>query len=211
MDNLLLSMISAVWHQPPLTRHHGFFRMSWVTFFACNMANQQWVQYDLGKLWYFTNLNEALLGMIPYKLTMIPRARSQWGDICTQIWCVDSGWKNSSKCWMIWMCDTLWHMNTGDRLDGPHPSGADPCPSQETILGAQVSSHLGAYVGVARIKWKSYLAQMPKLPSFLENFQQILGCKKGEAIGGNGWIVGWMVGWLVGLLVAGLCFFLKGE
>ena len=48
-------------------------------------------------------------------------------------------------------------------------------PFEETILGAQVSSHLGAYVGVARIKWKSYLAQMPKLPSFLENFQQILG------------------------------------
>ena len=43
---------------------------------------------------------------------------------------------------------------------------------KETILGAQASSHLGAYVGVARIKWRSYLAQMPKLPSFLENFQQ---------------------------------------
>eukprot|EP00434_Breviolum_minutum_P024034 symbB.v1.2.021211.t1/scaffold1822.1/size99790/6 len=43
---------------------------------------------------------------------------------------------------------------------------------KETILGAQVSSHLGAYVGVARIMWRSYLSQMPKLPSFLENFQQ---------------------------------------
>ncbi|CAK9054933.1 unnamed protein product [Durusdinium trenchii] len=44
--------------------------------------------------------------------------------------------------------------------------------AMDNILGAQATSHLGAYVGVARIKWRSFLAQMPRLPSFLENFQQ---------------------------------------
>ena len=34
--------------------------------------------------------------------------------------------------------------------------------AMETILGAQASNQLGAYVGVARIKWRSYLAQMPR-------------------------------------------------
>ena len=63
--------------------------------------------------------------------------------------------------------------------------------AMETILGAQASNQLGAYVGVARIKWRSYLAQMPRrderkrqkwrafrLPSFLENFQQPPSCKR---------------------------------
>ena len=49
--------------------------------------------------------------------------------------------------------------------------------AMETILGAQASNQLGAYMGVARIKWRSYLAQMPSLPSFLEHFQQCPSCK----------------------------------
>ena len=44
--------------------------------------------------------------------------------------------------------------------------------AMETILAGQSGGHLPAVVGVARIKWSSYLAQFPQVPNFLDNFRQ---------------------------------------
>ena len=54
----------------------------------------------------------------------------------------------------------------------------------ETILSAERDLAAGT-MGVARIKWKSFLAQMPSLPAFLSNFAQYApkGEKKTIALG----------------------------
>ncbi|CAJ1343367.1 unnamed protein product, partial [Effrenium voratum] len=50
---------------------------------------------------------------------------------------------------------------------------AEGLRAMETILGAQRLGVLrGVQAGVARIKWRSFLQQMPEVPTFLENFQQ---------------------------------------
>eukprot|EP00972_Heterocapsa_arctica_P029606 4360904-Heterocapsa_arctica.AAC.1 len=43
--------------------------------------------------------------------------------------------------------------------------------AMECILSSQASLAAGT-IGVARIKWKSFLSQMPSLPPFLANFSQ---------------------------------------
>ena len=53
----------------------------------------------------------------------------------------------------------------------PRISPQQGLAAMEAILSAQLGG-LRPVVGVARIKWRSYMAQFPEVPRFLENFRQ---------------------------------------